>query len=257
VRYQTEEAVATITIDRPAARNALTTAAKQALLSALRDASADQDVRAVILTGAGTAFCAGQDLAEHASLLAADAAPMQTVRAHYNPMVETIMAMPKPVIAALPGVAAGAGASLAFACDFRIAAQRASFLLAFARVGLGADTGSSWTLQRLVGPGLAAELLMLAEPVDSSRAVSLGLVNFVVPDDELQAAAADLAARLARGPTRAYAAIKDSLLYSGSHELSESLEHEAELQTRLSQTEDHASATQAFLAKQQPVYLGR
>ena len=257
VRYQAEQAVATITINRPAARNALTIEAKQALLAALREASADDAIRAVILTGAGRAFCAGQDLAEHASLLAAGEAPMDTVRAHYNPMVETIMTMPKPVIAALPGVAAGAGASLAFACDFRIAAERASFLLAFARVGLGADTGASWTLQRLAGAAAAAELLMLAEPVDAARAHRLGLLTSVVPDDELQAATAALAARLAEGPTKAYAAIKDSLLYASSHGPGESLEHEAVLQTRLSQTEDHRSATEAFVAKRQPGYLGR
>jgi 2-(1,2-epoxy-1,2-dihydrophenyl)acetyl-CoA isomerase len=257
VLHQVDGAIATITINRPGARNALTAEAKVALLGALRDCSADDAVRAVILTGAGQAFCAGQDLREHADLLAAGGAPLDTVREHYNPIVETIACMPKPVIAALPGVAAGAGASLAFACDFRIAARRASLLLAFARVGLGADSGASWTLQRLIGAARAAEMLMLAEPIDAQAAFRLGLLTSVVPDDELPAAASALAAKLADGPTLAYAAIKESLLYASSHGLGQSLEKEAELQTRLGRSHDHQASTLAFLNKQPPLYTGR
>jgi 2-(1,2-epoxy-1,2-dihydrophenyl)acetyl-CoA isomerase len=256
VLYQLDGAVATITINRPAARNALTAETKVALLEAARTASGDDAVRAVVITGAGPAFCSGQDLREHAELLAAGGSPLDTVRRHYNPIIETIADMAKPVVAALPGVAAGAGASLAFACDFRIAAERASLLLAFARVGLGADSGASWTLPRLVGAAKAAELLMLAEPVDSATALRLGLLTSVVPDDELPAAAASFAARLADGPTLAYAAIKESLLYGSSHTLSESLEKEADLQERLGASADHRSATEAFVAKQAPVYHG-
>lgn len=257
VLHQVDGAVATITINRPAARNALTAQTKVALLDALRDCSTDESIRAVVLTGAGQAFCSGQDLREHAELLTAGGAPVDTVRQHYNPMIETITGMPKPVIAAVNGVAAGAGAALAFACDFRIAAQRASLLMAFARVGLGADSGASWTLQRLVGTARAAELLMLAEPVDSGRALSLGLLTSVVPDDELPAAAAAFAARLAAGPTLAYAAIKESLRFSAAHPLAESLAKEAELQERLGQTDDHQAATAAFVRKQEPVFRGR
>jgi 2-(1,2-epoxy-1,2-dihydrophenyl)acetyl-CoA isomerase len=243
-------AVTTITINRPAARNALTAQVKSALLDNLRACSDDATVRAVVLTGAGTAFCAGQDLREHADLLAAGGTPTATVRDHYNPIVMTITSMPKPVIAALPGVAAGAGAALAFACDFRIAARRASLLMAFARVGLGADTGASWTLQRLVGTARA-------EPVDAARALELGLLTSVVDDDELPGAAAALAGRLAAGPTLAYAAIKESLGYAAEHGLNESLAHEADLQDRLGRTQDHAAATRAFLDKEQPSYEGR
>lgn len=257
VLRQTDGAVATVTINRPEARNALTAQTKIALLEALRDCSADASVRAVVLTGAGQAFCSGQDLREHAELLEAGAAPLDTVRDHYNPIIQTVASMPKPVIAALPGVAAGAGASLAFACDFRIAAQRAGLLLAFARVGLGADSGASWTLQRLVGAAKAAELLMLAEPVDSAAALRLGLLTLVVPDDQLAAATTELAGRLAAGPTLAYAAIKESLLYGATHQLSESLEKEAELQTRLGGTEDHKAATAAFVNKRTPTFQGR
>jgi 2-(1,2-epoxy-1,2-dihydrophenyl)acetyl-CoA isomerase len=253
-------AVATVTINRPAARNALTAEAKIGLLDALRDCSADRTIRAVVLTGAGSAFCAGQDLREHAEQLAAGAAgpaPLRTVREHYNPMVETIRAMPKPVIAAINGVAAGAGAALALACDFRLAARRASLLMAFARIGLGADSGASWTLQRLVGPARATELLMLAEPVTADEALRLGLLTSVVADEELPAAAAAFAARLAAGPTLAYAAIKEALDYSAGHGLHESLAREADLQEQLGRTRDHQAATRAFVGKEQPVFESR
>lgn len=257
VRCDLDGAIATITLNRPEARNALTAEMKNGLLAALRKVAADSGVRAVILTGAGQAFCAGQDLREHAGLLASGDASTDTVRQHYNPIIMTITGMPKPVIAALGGVAAGAGASLAFACDFRIAARRASVLMAFARVGLGADSGASWTLQRLVGAARAAELLLLAEPLAADKALSYGLVNSVVADDELADAAHELAARLAAGPTMAYAAIKQSLVFAATHGLAESLELEAQLQAELGRTVDHRAATAAFVSKQQPVYQGR
>jgi 2-(1,2-epoxy-1,2-dihydrophenyl)acetyl-CoA isomerase len=178
------------------------------------------------------------------------------VRKHYNPLVMAIMTMPKPVIAAVNGSAAGAGASLAFACDFRVAARRSSFLMAFARVGLAADSGASWTLQRLVGSARAAELLMLAEPVGAAQALAAGLLTSVVDDEDLTAAAAGLAARLAAGPTAAYAGIKAQLQYAATHGLAESLEHEAQVQARLGGTADHRAATEAFLRKEQPVFEG-
>jgi len=249
------QAVATITLNRPAARNALTTEAKESLLAAVRRCADDAQVRAVIVTGAGQAFCAGQDLREHADQLSSRGLG-DTVRQHYNPIITGIMSMPKPVIAALNGVAAGAGASLAFACDFRIAARSASLLMAFARVGLSADSGASWTLPRLVGRARAAELLMLADPVSADRALAMGLVSSVVPDDELQAAAAELAGRLAAGPTAAYGAIKRALAFGATHDLADSLEEEARLQERLGRTADHRAATEAFLRKQQPVFEG-
>jgi 2-(1,2-epoxy-1,2-dihydrophenyl)acetyl-CoA isomerase len=257
VCWDLDGAVATITLNRPNARNALTAQMKVALLGALTKAAGDPAVRAVILTGAGGAFCAGQDLKEHGDILASGAELVDTVRDHYNPIITTIMTMPKPVVAAVAGSAAGAGASLAFACDFRVAAQGASFLMAFARVGLAADSGASWTLQRLAGAARAAELLMLAEPVGADRALSLGLVNSVVADGELMTAAAKLAGRLAGGPTLAYGGIKAQLAYASTHDLAESLEYEAQVQGRLGQTADHQAATSAFLNKQQPAFEGR
>ena len=269
VRWDLTQAVATIMLNRPRAHNALTAEMKTALLAALREAAASPEVRAVLITGAGPAFCAGQDLREHAGLLAeaqaaAAASPgqpagaaMDTVRQHYNPIVLAIRSMPKPVIAAVNGVAAGAGASLALACDLRIAARGASFLMAFARVGLAADTGASWTLQRLVGVGRAAELLLLAEPLPADRALDLGLVSQVVEDAELPAAASVLAARLAMGPTAAYAGIKAELDYAAGHDLAAALEKEAEVQAALGRTADHQAATAAFAQKQRPTFQGR
>jgi 2-(1,2-epoxy-1,2-dihydrophenyl)acetyl-CoA isomerase len=259
VRWDLTEAVGTILLNRPRAHNALTAEMKTALLAALRQAAASPEVRAVLITGAGPAFCAGQDLREHAGLLTAaqDGAAMDTVREHYNPIVLAIRSMPKPVIAAVNGVAAGAGASLALACDLRIAARGASFLMAFARVGLAADTGASWTLQRLVGAGRAAELLLLAEPLAANRALELGLVSQVVDDADLPAAASALAARLAMGPTAAYAGIKAELDYAAGHDLAAALEQEAEVQAALGRTADHLAATAAFAQKQRPTFQGR
>ena len=259
VRWDLTEAVGTILLNRPRAHNAFTAEMKTALLAALRQAAASPEVRAVLITGAGPAFCAGQDLREHAELLTAaqDGAAMDTVREHYNPIVLAIRSMPKPVIAAVNGVAAGAGASLALACDLRIAARGASFLMAFARVGLAADTGASWTLQRLVGAGRAAELLLLAEPLAANRALELGLVSQVVDDADLPAAASALAARLAMGPTAAYAGIKAELDYAAGHDLAAALEQEAEVQAALGRTADHLAATAAFAQKQRPTFQGR
>jgi 2-(1,2-epoxy-1,2-dihydrophenyl)acetyl-CoA isomerase len=256
VRWSLDEAVATITLNRPQARNALTAEMKDALLAAVRKAAPDPAVRAVIITGAGEAFCAGQDLREHAEVLASGAEPTATVRQHYNPIITTIMTMPKPVIAAVNGSAAGAGASLALACDFRVAARRASLLMAFARVGLGADSGASVTLLRLAGAARAAELLMLAEPVDADHALAAGLVTTVVAGDKVMPEATRLARRLAAGPTAAYGGIKAELLYFATHGLAESLEHEAQVQAELGKTADHQAATLAFTQKQRPSFRG-
>lgn len=256
VLFEVDNAVATVTLNRPEARNALTAELKRALLDVLTRCGADAAVRAVVLTGAGGAFCAGQDLREHADALQAGSKPLETVRQHYNPIIMAIATMPKPVVAALPGTAAGAGASIAFACDFRIAARRASLLLAFSRVGLSADSGASWTLPRLVGMAKAAELLMLAEPVTAEAALAAGLLTAVVDDDALAAEATAFAAKLAAGPTAAYAAIKESLLFGSGHGLVATLGKEAELQERLGRTTDHAAATAAFLNKELPVFRG-
>ncbi|MFI6788547.1 enoyl-CoA hydratase-related protein [Nonomuraea sp. NPDC050383] len=257
IRYDLTDSVATVTLDRPEAMNSLTAEVKSALLEALRRAAGDDQVRAVLLTGSGRAFCAGQDLREHADNLEAGRGLAGTVREHYNPLVELITTMAKPVVAAVNGVAAGAGASLAFACDLRIASERAKFALAFSGIGLAPDSGASWTLQRLVGAGRAAELMLLGEPVDAARALELGLVTRVVPPDDVLKAAGELAVRLAQGPTRAYAATKRALAYAATHTLPEALELEAVLQDECAATRDHRDATRAFLAKERPSFTGR
>jgi 2-(1,2-epoxy-1,2-dihydrophenyl)acetyl-CoA isomerase len=257
IGYVTTDAVATITLDRPEALNSLTIAMKESLLAALTDARSDAGVRAIVLTGAGRGFCVGQDLKEHAAGLAAGDTDLDTVTEHYNPIIEMITSMPKPVIAAVNGMAAGAGASLAFACDLRLASENAAFLMAFARVGLGPDSGASWTLQRLVGLGRATAMLMLAEPVAASQALEMGLVSAVVPAADLDTVAAELAAGLAAGPTLAYAAIKETTGFAASHGLSESLAKEAETQARCGASTDHANAVKAFLAKEPATFLGR
>jgi 2-(1,2-epoxy-1,2-dihydrophenyl)acetyl-CoA isomerase len=257
VLYELTDGIATITINRPEAMNSLTAQTKIALREALVRAGADPAVRAVVLTGAGRAFSAGQDLREHGDNLTAGRGLDDTVRDHYNPIVQAITSMPKPVVAAVNGVAAGAGASLAFACDLIIAAEKASFLMAFTKVGLGPDSGASWTLPRLVGRAKAAEMLLLAEPVRAGQALEIGLVNQVVPGDQLDSAARALAGRLATGPTVAYGAVKAALDHAATHDLASALEREAELQDACAKTSDHHTATAAFLAKEEPAFEGR
>ncbi|MEU7747695.1 enoyl-CoA hydratase-related protein [Nonomuraea sp. NPDC049158] len=257
IRYDVTDAVATITLDRPDAMNSLTAEVKAALLDALRRAAADPEVRAVLLTGSGRAFCAGQDLREHADNLEAGRGLADTVRAHYNPIVELITTMAKPVVAAVNGVAAGAGASLAFACDLRVASDKTKFAMAFAGVGLAPDSGASWTLARLVGLGRATELLLLGEPLGAARALELGVVTRVVPAEDVLKTAHELAVRLAAGPTKAFAATKRALAYAATHSLPETLAVEADLQDECVATQDHLDATRAFLVKELPTFHGR
>ncbi|GAA4382650.1 enoyl-CoA hydratase-related protein [Actinomadura verrucosospora] len=257
VLYDVTGAVGTITLNRPDGMNSLTVEMKEALRAAVVRAAADPAVRAVVLTGAGRAFCAGQDLREHGDNLAAGRGLDDTVRKHYNPIVLAIAGMRKPVVAAVNGVAAGAGASLAFACDLVVASDRARFATAFTGIGLAPDSGMSWTLQRLVGRAKATELLLLGEPVKAQEALELGLVTRVVPADELAPASVELARRLASGPTVAYGAVKAALDHAATHDLASALEREAELQDECERTSDHHNATEAFLKKQQPVFEGR
>ena len=251
------EGVATLTMNRPDSMNSLSVELKSALVAALQEVGSDPSVRAVVLTGTGRGFCVGQDLAEHIGLLqSGDPAPLSTVREHYNPITVALTQMPKPVVAAVNGTAAGAGASFSFACDFRIVAEQAKFLLAFANVGLGLDSGVSWTLPRLIGSARALELSLLARPIDATTAQQYGLVTELVPAEQVLPTAQELAARLASGPTAAYAAIKQAIHFSASHDLAESLENEAVQQALAGGTDDHANAVAAFVAKQKPVFVG-
>jgi 2-(1,2-epoxy-1,2-dihydrophenyl)acetyl-CoA isomerase len=254
LRVEVDGPVATLTLDRPEALNALTVPVKVALRAALESIAGDRAIRAVILTGAGRAFCAGQDLAERDE---PDAAPLDVeVRERYNPIIRALRSMGQPVIAAVNGVAAGAGASLAFACDIRIAAEEARFVLAFGRIGLVPDSGATWFLPRLVGPAKAAELALLGEAVDAAEALGLGLVSKVVPGDQLLVEAHAMADRIADGAPLAMALTKTALERSMSIDLDEALDGEAKLQGIAGASADHAEGLAAFREKRSPRFEG-
>jgi len=254
LRYEVVDAIATITLDRPEALNALTVPLKAGLLAALRAVARDRSVRAVVLTGAGRAFCAGQDLKER---LEPDAAPLAVeVRDRYNPIVSAMRALDRPIVGAINGVAAGAGASLAFACDIRIAAEGASFVLAFGRIGLVPDSGATWYLPRLVGPAKAAELALLGDALSAADAERFGLVMRVVPAEALAAEARAVATRLAGLAPRALALTKQALQRSWAVDLDAALEDEALRQGIAGATADHAEGLAAFLEKRPPRFTG-
>jgi 2-(1,2-epoxy-1,2-dihydrophenyl)acetyl-CoA isomerase len=252
------DGVATLTLNRPQAMNALDIATKKVLLATLVQVAEDPAVRCVVLTGVGRAFCVGQDLREHIDLLSnRDESLWSTVPEHYNPIVELLSTMNKPVIAAINGVAAGAGASFAFAADLRVIVDTGSFNLAFAGIGLSCDSGASWTLPRLIGIARAKELLMFPRTVPAGEALELGMVNRVVSAQQFPAAVGELARTLAAGPTLAYGAIRRSVAFSCGHPLSESLAQEADQMALAGGSADHAAAVAAFLAKEKPTFQGR
>jgi 2-(1,2-epoxy-1,2-dihydrophenyl)acetyl-CoA isomerase len=258
VVVERDGSVATVRLNRPDAMNALTVATKEALLAALTEVAEDASVRCVVLTGTGRAFCVGQDLREHIGLLqASDPSLWETVPRHYNPIAELLATMNKPVVAALNGVAAGAGAAFAMAADLRVMVDTAGMNLAFAGIALSCDSGSSWWLQRLVGPARAKELLLLPRTVPASECLELGLVTRVVPADELDGTVRELAATLAAGPTLAYGAIRRSVAFSAGHDLASSLAEEAQFMALTGKSADHHAAVEAFLAKTRPEFTGR
>jgi 2-(1,2-epoxy-1,2-dihydrophenyl)acetyl-CoA isomerase len=249
--------VAVVTLNRPERRNALTRELKEALRAALDGVGTDREVRAVVLTGSGQAFCAGQDLGEHAAALDADAASaLDTVERDYNPIVSALAGMPKPVVAAVNGVCVGAGLGFALACDLRVAAEGARFATAFAAIGLTADSGLSAFLVHALGASRASELMLLGEPFTAEQAAQWGLVRAVVPADRVLGEALDLARRLAAGPTAAYAEIKKALAFGAVSPLDAVLAAEGAAQARLGRTRDHARAVHAFLAKERPTFEG-
>jgi 2-(1,2-epoxy-1,2-dihydrophenyl)acetyl-CoA isomerase len=253
-----DPAVAIVTLNRPAKRNALTIELKEALLAALEGVATDAGVRAVVLAGSGKSFCVGQDLGEHVQALEADASTsFDTVGRHYNPIVATIATMPKPVIAAINGGAVGAGLGFALACDLRVAAETATFATAFAAIGLTADSGLSASLVHSLGAARATELLLLGESFDATQALASGLVRAVVPAEQVLDTALELARRLAAGPTLAYAEIKKAVAIGAVSPLDTVLEAEGAAQARLGVTTDHKEAVEAFLAKRRPTFEGR
>ncbi|WP_214367078.1 enoyl-CoA hydratase/isomerase family protein [Pseudonocardia sp. H11422] len=257
-RDDADPAVAVLTLNRPARYNALTVELKGALLAAVTDVAGDDSVRAVVLTGAGKAFCVGQDLGEHAENLEKDpATAFDTVAEHYNPIVTALSEAPKPVVAAINGPCVGAGLGFAMAADLRIAASGLKFATAFTGIGLTADSGLSASLAHAVGISRATELLLLGEQFTAEEAQAWGLVRRVVPADEVLGAALELARKLATGPTVAYAEVKRAVRFGAVNELPAVLAHEAAAQTRLAATRDHVAAVGDFLGKKQPTFEGR
>jgi 2-(1,2-epoxy-1,2-dihydrophenyl)acetyl-CoA isomerase len=251
--------VTRITLNRPDKLNALTHRMSDELGRAFAQAGDDPDVRAIVLTGAGRGFCAGQDLSEFESAYRAGERPdiRRHLEASYHRLIPQIVGMPKPVVAAVNGVAAGAGVSLAVACDVRLASEEARFLQAFVKIGLIPDSGGTWLLPRVIGYARALELSISGDPIDARRALEIGLVNSVIPPERFEAEVEGYAARLAALPTAAIAATKELLGSALRLELDEALGREAEAQGRMGQTEDHLEGVMAFAEKREPRFLGQ
>ncbi len=253
VRYASEEGLVTLTLDRPEKLNSLTAGMRRALAEALDRAA--EEARAIVLTGAGRGFCAGQDLGDAAEFDRLDLE--RTLREEYEPLLARIAEAPVPVVAAVNGVAAGAGANLALAADIVIAARSASFSQAFARIGLIPDAGGTFWLPRLVGRARAMGMCLLAEPVSAERAEEWGLIWEVVEDGDLAPRARALGRHLAHGPTAAFRLLKQAMRASAGNDLAAQLALEAELQGEAGRSRDFREGVLAFLEKRQPRFEGR
>ena len=253
ILYALAGGVATITLNRPDRMNALTGPMRRELLHALK--RAPEEARAVVLTGAGKGFCAGQDLGDARSVAELDLET--TLREEYEPLLRAIADAPVPVLAAVNGAAAGAGANLALSADVVIAARSASFIEAFARIGLIPDAGGTWLLPRMVGLPRAMGMCLFAEPIPAGRAAEWGLIWEVVDDEQLPARAAELAGRLAAGPTTAHRLAKRALRAGLSNDLEAQLALEARLQGEAGRSRDFLEGVEAFMEKRPPKFEGR
>ena len=260
ITLEVADGVAWIRLNRPDKLNALTTRLAQETIDALATLGVDGAARCVVITGEGRGFSAGQDLTEFMGEAAAGQTTTLDVAEHlrrgYNRMITAIVELPLPVIAGVNGVAAGAGLSLALACDLRIASDTARFLQAFVKIGLVPDSGSNWLLPRVVGYAKALELSISGDLIDAAEALRIGLVNRVVPSDEFPRALAEAAATMAKGPTRAIGATKALMGEALRSTLTETLEREAIAQARLAASPDFAEGVAAFLEKRQANFTG-
>ncbi|WP_295524183.1 enoyl-CoA hydratase-related protein [uncultured Pseudacidovorax sp.] len=260
---QIDAGVLTLTLNRPQARNAMTRAMNEALARELARAELDPEVRCVVLTGAGGAFCAGGDVKNMAAsgdgtvgALTIDQA-IHRQRVNQRETAGRLFKMPKPTLAVLPGPAAGAGLALALACDLRLMASNAIMTTAFARVGFSGDYGGSYFMTQLVGAAKARELYLLSDRVSAEEALRLGLANWVCPSEQLAGRALEIATRLANGPAVAYRYMKENLNRAMAGEVDECLDLEATHHIHCGQTEDHREAAKAFVEKREPVFKGR
>jgi 2-(1,2-epoxy-1,2-dihydrophenyl)acetyl-CoA isomerase len=256
VLYRAEAGVATLTMNRPQVLNALNDDLLAGLRQGLARAKSDTAVRAVLLTGAGRGFCAGADLAA-GTIQEGPRDVAQSLRERYHPIILAMRQFPKPIVGAVNGSAAGAGMSIAVACDIGLAGEYAYLLQAFTRIGLVPDCGSTWFLPRVVGDVRARAMVMLADKIPAADALQYGLVWKVFADDQLMAEALAIAQRMARMPTRAYDLIKQGLAVSSGNGLGEQLEVEALLQGLAMATEDHKEGVTAFLGKRPAQFKGK
>jgi 2-(1,2-epoxy-1,2-dihydrophenyl)acetyl-CoA isomerase len=251
-----ENGVATVTLNRPAAYNALTADLLESLLATLRALREDGDVRAIVLTGAGKGFCSGQALDDRRSLPSEYADVGKAVVERYNPLIATMIAFEKPIVAAINGVVAGAGLGLALACDFRIVGADAVFTTAFVKIGLACDAGTTLLLPRMIGYARALELCLTGDRFDARRADALGLVTKLVPPDAVLGEADAFARRFVSGPA-SFAYVKRELVRNGLGDVQEALAYEAEIQSLAGRTEDFREGLAAFREKRPPNFLGR
>ncbi len=252
--YEVQDGIATITLNRPDVFNAFNDQQSYDLQDAFKQVARDEQVRVVVLTGAGKAFCSGQDLKAIASASKRDLS--ESLEKRYNPIIRAMRNLPKPIICKLNGVAAGAGCSLALACDMVVASTAASMIEVFVNVGLVLDSGSSFFLPRVVGSLKAFELSTLGSKVTAEEALQLGMVNKVVAPEELDAAVAELAARYANSPTKAIGLMKKMLNKSFSSTLDEMLDYEAHCQKIAGNSEDYKEGVTAFNEKRKPKFKG-
>jgi 2-(1,2-epoxy-1,2-dihydrophenyl)acetyl-CoA isomerase len=242
--------VLTLTLNRPERMNAFNVALHEALAAAIQGAAANDACRVVLLTGAGKGFCAGQDLADRVIVPNRERPDLgATIEKHYNPLVRSLRTLPKPIVCAVNGAAAGAGANVALACDIVLAARSAKFLQAFARIGLVPDSGGTWFLPRLVGDARARALMLLADPIDAEQAEAWGLIYRAVADELLMGAAREIAERLAAGPTHAYGLMKRALAGSSVNSLDAQLDLERDLQREAGAADEYVEGVRAFLEK--------
>jgi 2-(1,2-epoxy-1,2-dihydrophenyl)acetyl-CoA isomerase len=253
--YQVSEGVATITLNRPEVYNALNDAITFEWQDALKAVAKDDAARVVVITGAGKAFCSGQDLKDSAAQ--GNRSFLESLNKRYNPIVSAMRSLPKPIICKLNGVAAGAGCSLALACDVIVAAEEATLIEVFINIGLVPDSGSSYFLPRLIGMAKAFEICTMGNRVSATEALAMGLVNKVVPLADLDVAVKGYTDYYAKAPTKAVGIIKKMLNKSITATLDEMLEYEAYCQEIVSKTHDHKEGVQAFLEKRKPNFVGK